>query len=55
LLRAIPQLQGYIDPRIGWAEVCGAMSLAVSTALAGALYPAWYAANLNPAEALRFE
>lgn len=54
-LRAIPQLQGYIDPRIGWAEVMGALALAVITALAGALYPAWYAANLKPAEALRFE
>jgi putative ABC transport system permease protein len=55
LLRAVPQLQGYIDPRIGWAEVAGALGLAVFTALIGALYPAWYAANLNPAEALRFE
>jgi putative ABC transport system permease protein len=54
-LRAVPQLQGYIEPRIGWAEVGGALSLAVVTALAGALYPAWYAANLKPAEALRFE
>jgi putative ABC transport system permease protein len=54
-LRAVPQLQGYIDPRIGWAEVSGALTLAVVTALAGALYPAWYAANLKPAEALRFE
>ena len=54
-LRAIPQLQGYIDPRIGWAEVAGALGLAVFTALAGALYPAWYAAKLKPAEALRFE
>ena len=54
-LRAVPQLQGYIEPRIGWAEVAGALSLAVVTALAGALYPAWYAANLKPAEALRFE
>jgi putative ABC transport system permease protein len=54
-LRAVPQLQGYIDPRIGWMEVAGALSLAVFTALAGALYPAWYAANLKPAEALRFE
>jgi putative ABC transport system permease protein len=55
LLRAVPQLQGYIDPRVGWIEVAGALSLAVFTALAGALYPAWYAANLKPAEALRFE
>jgi putative ABC transport system permease protein len=54
-LRAVPQLQGYIDPRIGWVEVAGALALAVLTALAGALYPAWYAANLKPAEALRFE
>jgi putative ABC transport system permease protein len=55
VLKAIPQLQGYIDPSIGWLEVVGALSLAASTALAGALYPAWYAANLKPAEALRFE
>jgi putative ABC transport system permease protein len=55
LLRAVPQLQGYIEPRVGWVEVVGALSLAVVTALIGALYPAWYAANLKPAEALRFE
>jgi putative ABC transport system permease protein len=55
LLRAVPQFQGYIDPRIGWLEVAGALSLAAFTAMAGALYPAWYAANLKPAEALRFE
>jgi putative ABC transport system permease protein len=54
-LRAVPQLQGYIDPRIGWMEVACALGLAVFTALAGALYPAWYAANLKPAEALRYE
>lgn len=55
LLRAVPQLQGYIEPRVGWMEVSGALLLAVVTALAGALYPACYAANLKPAEALRFE
>ncbi len=55
LLARIPQLQGYVEPRIGWQEVVGAMALAAITALVGALYPAWYAANLKPAEALRFE
>jgi len=55
LLRAIPLLQGYIEPRVGWQEVAAATGLAVLTALIGALYPAWYAARLKPAEALRFE
>ncbi len=55
LLSKIPQLQGYVEPHVGWQEVAGAAGLAVFTALAGALYPAWYAANLKPAEALRFE
>lgn len=55
VLRAVPQLQGYIEPRVGWVEVAGATGLAVVTALVGALYPAWYAARLKPAEALRFE
>ena len=54
-LRAIPQLQGYIEPNIGLAELAGASGLAILTALMGALYPAWYAARLNPAAALRFE
>jgi putative ABC transport system permease protein len=55
LLRALPQLQGYIEPRIGWMEIAGAMGLAALTALGGAMYPAWYASNLKPAQALRFE
>jgi len=55
VLRAIPQMQGYIEPRVGWMEIAGAMSLAALTALGGAMYPAWYAAKLNPAQALRFE
>lgn len=54
-LKAVPQLQGYIDPVVGGAEAAVAMALAVLTALAGAMYPAWYAAKLKPAEALRFE
>ena len=55
LLQTIPQLQGYIEPNIGWQELSGAAALAVGTALVGALYPAWYATRLNPAQALRFE
>jgi putative ABC transport system permease protein len=55
LLRAIPQLQGYIEPNVGWVEVVGATGLSALTALIGAMYPAWYAARLNPAQALRFE
>lgn len=55
LLHAVPQLQGYIEPRIGWLEIAGATAAAVVTAVVGALYPAWYAARLKPAEALRFE
>ena len=55
LLKMVPALQGYIEPNIGWKEAVGAMTLAVVTALAGAMYPAWYAARLKPAQALRFE
>lgn len=55
VLKSIPQMQGYIEPGIGWMEIGAAMGLAAFTALAGAMYPAWYASRLNPAQALRFE
>jgi putative ABC transport system permease protein len=55
LLRTVPDLQGYIEPHVGWQEIAGAMALAAVTALLGAMYPAWYAARLKPAQALRFE
>ncbi len=55
VLKAIPQMQGYIEPRIGWMEIGGAMALAAITAVGGAMYPAVYASRLNPARALRFE
>lgn len=55
VLAMVPQLQGYIEPNIGWLEVAGAAVLAIITAVLGALYPAWYAARLRPARALRFE
>lgn len=55
LLREVPALQGYIEPRIGWQELLGALALAAITAILGAIYPAWYAARLKPASALRYE
>jgi putative ABC transport system permease protein len=55
LLQMVPMLQGYIEPNIGWSELLAASSLACFTALAGAIYPAWFAARLKPAHALRFE
>jgi len=55
LLKAVPQFQGYIDPSLGMNEILGALALAVITALLGALYPAWYAVRLKPAEAMRHE
>jgi putative ABC transport system permease protein len=55
ILREVPALQGYIEPRIGWQELLGALALASITAILGAIYPAWYAARLKPASALRYE
>jgi len=54
-LKALPMLQGYIDPRIGWLEASGAGLLAALTAVVGAMYPAWVAVRLKPASALRYE
>ncbi|BCX47063.1 lipoprotein release ABC transporter, permease [Haloferula helveola] len=55
LLKAMPALQGYIEPQVGVSEVLGAVALALLTGVGGALYPAFHAARLKPAEALRFE
>lgn len=55
LLKIIPQFQGYIEAQLGIPEVAGALVLATITALLGALYPAWVAVRLKPAEALRYE
>lgn len=54
-MNAAPQLQGYVQAVIR-TDFLGAIALiALITAVAGALYPAWFASKIQPAEALRFE
>lgn len=55
LLARIPDLQGYLEGRITPALAASIVATAFGTALAGAIYPAWYAARIQPAEALRYE
>lgn len=55
LLENIPDLQGYVDGRPTVAVLAGIVATSFFTALAGALYPAWYAASIEPAVALRYE
>jgi putative ABC transport system permease protein len=55
LLKSLPFLQGYVDPRLQWNVVLVVVILAVVTGVLGALYPAAYAMRVKPAKALRFE
>lgn len=54
-LKSLPLLQGYVDPRLETAVLAQVALLACVTGLAGALYPAWYGARIQAAQALRFE
>lgn len=55
VLENLPELQGYLAARITPGLLAGVVLTALVTALAGALYPAWFAARIQPAEALRYE
>ncbi|MCU0792796.1 MAG: ABC transporter permease [Opitutaceae bacterium] len=55
LLARLPDLQGYLSARLTPGVLVGIVATAFLTALGGALYPAWYAARIQPAEALRYE
>ena len=50
-----PQFQGYVQAVIRPDILLAIVVVAFATAVAGALYPAYFAAKIQPADALRFE
>jgi putative ABC transport system permease protein len=54
-IEALPQLNGYVQASVRPAVLAGIAGTALLTALAGALYPAWFATRIQAAEALRYE
>lgn len=54
-LEHVPQFQGYIQATLPPVVVLAIAVTAGATAAAGALYPAWFATRIQPAEALRYE
>ncbi len=55
IMNAAPQLQGYVQAVIHPSIVVTIAAIAFATAFAGALYPAYFASTIQPADALRFE
>jgi putative ABC transport system permease protein len=53
LMELVPQ--GILEPVYGWRIFGRAIAVAILLGLLGALYPAWRASRLQPAEALRYE
>lgn len=55
ILQRLPDFHGYIQASIQPVIVLGIIATALFTAVAGAIYPARYAARIQPADALRYE
>lgn len=54
-LEHTPQFQGYVQAIVKPGMIVGIVATALVTAVAGAIYPAQFAARIQPAEALRYE
>jgi putative ABC transport system permease protein len=55
ILERVPQFQGYVQATTSMPVLLGIVVTALITAVAGAIYPARFAAKIQPAEALRYE
>jgi putative ABC transport system permease protein len=55
VMERVPQFNGYVQARVEPLVVAGIAVTALVTAVAGAIYPARFAARIQPAEALRYE
>lgn len=55
VLQRVPQFQGYVQASIQPVVLAGIVVTAFLTAAGGAIYPARFAARIQPAEALRYE
>jgi len=55
VLQRVPQFQGYVQASIQPLVLGGIVVTAFITAVGGAIYPARFAARIEPAEALRYE
>ncbi len=55
VLPRVPMLQGYVQADVRPVVLVGIVATAIVTAVAGAVYPARFAARIQPAEALRYE
>ncbi len=54
-LEQVPQFNGYVQASLQVPVMFGIVATALITAMAGAIYPARFAARIQPAEALRYE
>ncbi|MEI8088889.1 MAG: FtsX-like permease family protein [Opitutaceae bacterium] len=51
----VPQFQGYVQADVGPLVLASIVATTFATAVVGAIYPAWFASRIQPAEALRYE
>jgi ABC-type antimicrobial peptide transport system permease subunit len=55
LLNALPIIQGWMEMKYSVGLFAQAVTTALALGIVGGVYPAWWASNLHPAEALRYE